>query len=702
MNIKKSILLRVRIAFLVVALFAMAIIGKIAHIQFNEGEHWTAMAEEAGIRYMKVGASRGSIFSDNGSLMATSLPFYRLAIDATISSDEKWRSGLDSLSLLLSRHFRDESQASYKRKLQNARTQGKQYIAINSKSIDFQAKKKMSDWPIIRDGRMRGGVIFEKVDVRYRPFNQLAMRTVGYTDDTGNGVVGLEYSFNDQLAGREGEALFQRISGGTWKPLFDGNDIEPEDGLDIITTIDVNLQDVAEQALLSSLSKHEAEYGSVVLMEVSTGAIKAMANLSRDANGNYGERYNYAVQGTMEPGSTFKLISLLALLDDAKLSLNDTVDTKNGAHRFYDRIMRDSNEGGYGIITLKEVFQNSSNVGFSKLIQRHFGANPKNFIKYIEKFHLHEPIGFQLKGEGIPYVKTPGTAEWYGTTLPWMSIGYELKLSPLQMLSAYNAVANNGVLVKPYLVSEIRRGSEIEQKYSVEVIENSVASDRTIKALREAMEGVVEEGTATNLKGAHFKIAGKTGTAQIAFDQSGYRQGNKITYQSSFAGYFPAEDPRYSCIVVVGAPSTSSYYGNVVAGPVFREIADMVFTGNNEFHKSMALNADQDSYPIIKAGYAEDLETIINTLQVKAVANYSEPVEWVRSSVQNQEVKFAQMTNTDGLMPNVEGMTLRDALFLLENRGIAVRYSGRGRVNEQSTAAGTRIAGGHTVKLQLQ
>jgi cell division protein FtsI (penicillin-binding protein 3) len=700
-NIKKSILLRVRIAFLVVGLFGLAIMVKISHIQFAEGEYWAKMAEESGVRYFQVKANRGSVFSDNGSLLATSLPFYKVSFDATVASEDVFKKGIDSLSVLLSKNFKDLSASAYKKKLQDARRMGKQYVVVNSRHIDYQQKKLMSSWPIFREGQHRGGVIFEKVDVRYRPFNQLAMRTVGYTDDTGKGVVGIEYSFNEVLAGKEGEALFQKIAGGSWKPLFDGNDVEPEDGLDVFTTIDVNLQDAAENALLRALQENDAEYGTVVLMEVKTGAIKAMANLSKDPSGKgYGERYNYAVQGTMEPGSTFKLISLAALLEEAKMSLSDTVDTYNGSVRFFDRIMRDSREGGYGILTLKELFEKSSNVGISRLVQKHFGVQPGQFVKYAEKFHMHEAMGFQLKGEGSPLVKRPGASDWYGTTLPWMSIGYELKTTPLQMLAAYNAIANGGQLLKPYIVSEIRKGSRVIEKFEPEVLENQVLSRQTIKNIRIALEGVVEQGTATNLKSAHFKIAGKTGTAQIAFDASGYRQGSKVTYQSSFAGYFPAENPKYSCIVVVGSPSSAAYYGNVVAGPVFRELADKIFTGHQDFLKPMlTASAWPNELPEVKSGYAPDIQKVMTELGLQAQSTPS--INWVKANTQSGKLQLVEQKYSDGLMPDVTGMTLRDALYLLENKGISVRYQGKGRVTAQSISPGSAINKGFTITLSL-
>lgn len=703
MNIKKAILIRVRLAFLVVSLFALVILYKIGRIQFVEKEQWTALAEENSIRYMKVAATRGHIFAEDGSILATSLPFYKVAIDATVASDILWNKHLDSLSMLLSRHFGDQSAAQYKRKLQAARSEGRQYYALNTRTVDYQTKKKMAEWPLIREGRLRGGVIFEKTTRRFHPYNQLAARTVGSVDETGNGVVGLEFSFNDYLSGKEGEALYQRIAGGNWKPLFDGNDIEPEDGLDIYTTLNINFQDVAEQALLETLKKHEAQYGTVVLMEVATGAIKAMTNLTRDSRGQYADRYNYALQNSSEPGSTFKIVSMAALLDHAKLSLKDTVHTGNGTHRFFDRVMRDSREGGYGVLTLQQVFEQSSNVGISKLVQRHFSAKPEVFISYADRFGFTKPLGFQMKGEATPYIKTPGKSDWYGTTLPWMSIGYESRVTPIQTLAAYNAIANNGYYVKPYIVREVVKGNKPVESFQPEVSAQPILSASTVRDLRAAMEGVVSNGTAKNLQSAFFSIAGKTGTAQIAFDRSGYRQDGKVTYQSSFVGYFPADNPQYTCIVVIGAPSSSGYYGNVVAGPVFRAIADKIFTESPDFRKTVPVQlAKNGEWPVIKAGYSSDILKVASLIDLNVNQAASVEPGPVKTLAGQSAIGFKAVRVSEDRMPDVSGMPLQDALYVLENLGITVKHQGKGRVARQSLPEGSAIRKGYTVTLELE
>src|SRR5690554_4270114 len=442
------------------ALFAGAIFYRITQVQFVEGDKWREMSDNINLQYRVVNATRGNIYSSDGSLLATSLPFYRVVLDPSIAKSEVYKSGLDSLANLLSGFYKDKSAAAYKRMINDARLNGKQYLMVNRRQIGYQEKLRMMSWPIFREGRMGGGVIFEKIDRRYRPFKSLAGRTVGFLNENDYGV-GLEYSFNEELQGRNGEALFQKIAGGSWKPLHDAHDIRPEDGYDVVTTLDVNIQDVAESALLRQLLNKKAEFGCVIVMEVATGHIKAITNLQRNKAGNhYGEYYNYAVgeQGLTEPGSTFKLLSVLALLEEGPLSLEDSIDTGSGTYAFYDRIMRDVKHGGHGRITVREAFEKSSNVGISRLVNEQFGVKPSKFMEYIHKTGLDKPLGFQIKGEGTPYFKQPGDRNWYGTTLPWMSIGYELKVTPLQTLTLYNAVANNGKMVKPMIVKSITRG----------------------------------------------------------------------------------------------------------------------------------------------------------------------------------------------------------------------------------------------------
>ncbi|GGF21263.1 penicillin-binding protein [Echinicola rosea] len=702
MNIKKSILLRVRLAFLAVVLFAGAILYRIAHVQFVDGDKWRQKAEDINLQYRKVSATRGNIYSDDGSLLATSLPFYRVALDPGIADEDDYRAGIDSLSRKLSAFYKDKSANAYKRMINDARLEGRRYIVLNRRQIGYQEKQLMSTWPIFRDGRMGGGVIFEKVEKRYNPFKNLAGRTIGFLNEDHYGA-GLEYSFNGYLEGKNGEALFQKIAGGTWKPVHDAEDIRPEDGFDVVTTIDINIQDVAESALLRQLLNKDAQYGCVVVMEVKTGHIKAIANLEKKNSGyGYGEYYNYAIgeQGLTEPGSTFKLLSMLALLEEGKVNLSDTVDTGDGNYKFYNQTMRDAKYGGYGKLTVRQAFEKSSNVGISRLVDEQFGVDPAKFLSYVQQVGLDKPLGFQLKGEGVPYFKDPKNKKnWYGTTLPWMSIGYELKLTPLHTLALYNAVANGGRVVKPMIVERIQRGNSIEEEYETEVIRRSIASDETIGQLQELLEGVVARGTARNISDSDYKIAGKTGTAQKLVNGRYTRK-----YYTSFAGYFPADDPKYSMIIVIDSPKGFNAYGGDVSAPVFKEIADKIFAQDLELNKeketaSPNKRKGDEVFPYIQAGKVDELQMICNRFGLSN--HYNGDEQWVQSSLVNHSISWKSNKVEAPVVPDVSGMTLRDALYVLENKGLKVNYSGSGRVKSQSIHAGSNVPKGGSIRIVL-
>ncbi|MFC3416030.1 penicillin-binding protein [Algoriphagus hitonicola] len=701
MNIKRSIVLRVRIVFILIALATAAIPMRIATIQFEQGDKWRAKAETINFQYREVPATRGNIYAGDGSLLATSLPFYRVAMDPTMAKAERYNAGIDSLARLLSGYYKDKSAGVYKRLITDARRDNKRYIVLNRKQVGYQDMQKMSQWPIFRDGRLGGGVLFEKVEKRYRPFSSLASRTVGFLNENEYGA-GIEYSFNEYLKGQDGKALFQRLAGGVWKPVFDAEDVKPEDGYDILTTLDVNIQDVAEKALLRQLMNRDAAFGSVIVMEVKTGEIKAITNLQKNKGSNtYGENYNFAIgdQGNTEPGSTFKLLSMLALLEENKVSLEEKIETGTGSHRFYNQTMRDAKNGGFGTITVREAFEKSSNVAISKLVDAHFGSSPSKFMAYIEKVGLDQPFGFQLAGEGKPFFKKPGAKDWYGTSLPWISIGYESKMNPIHTLALYNAVANDGVMVKPYIVRAIAKGNTIEQQFGTEYIRKQIASEKTIKNLQELLQGVVDNGTAKNIANADYKIAGKTGTAQKIVNGR-YTQ----KYYTSFAGYFPADRPKYSMIVVIDSPTGFAAYGGDVSAPVFKEIADRIYALDMELNPSsqekiLRAEASQSILPEVKAGRAEEIYQILDQLGLKSSPVQSE--EWVKTVAQNDQVKWKPNDTDQATVPDVSGLPLRDALFILENKGINVNYSGKGLVRSQSIDPGTKLTPNSTINLVL-
>lgn len=694
-NIKKSILIRVRVAFLGVMIFAVCVAAKIGHIQVVDGAKWEKLSEEIHFDYRKVKATRGNIYSDNGSLLATSLPFYKVAIDPTLAKQEVFRAGIDSLSLLLSRYYKDRSAAEYKQLLKDARASGKQYLVLNRKQINYQAKKEMMSWPIFREGRYRGGVIFEKIDVRYRPFSNLSRRTVGFVNEDGRGA-GLEYSFDDVLGGQDGEALFQKIAGGTWKPVFDGNNTKAVNGLDIHTTIDINLQDVAETSLYQAMLKHNADEGTVVVMEVKTGHIKAISNLSSDGNGGFYEKFNHAVGGSMEPGSTFKLVTMLALLEDTNLQLTDSVNTGNGEYTFYNRKVRDHHEGGYGKITVQQAFELSSNVAMAKLTDKYFGTKPSRFLEYVDKLKLSKPLGVQVSGEAYPKIPRPNTKEWSGITLPWMAYGYGLEMTPLHTLTLYNAIANDGKMIKPVFVTSVSKADNVKQDFETEQITGKICSNKTLDKLKLLLEGVVENGTAMNLKNTHYRIAGKTGTAQILINGRYEKR-----YITSFVGYFPAHAPKYSAIVLIKNPRGFYQYGNNVAGPVFKDIADNIYSRNINLHLAMEKSQVQEPgvFPVIRAGNQEELTRISNEL---GVTNHSATdEEWIRATKNGNAVVWKNNPVVKDLVPDVTGMTYRDAVYLLEKSGLQVSFEGKGRVTQHSLAPGTKISKGSRIYVRL-
>lgn len=677
--------------------FSCAVVYKIFHLQINEGEYWAKKSERASVRFMKLPATRGNILANDGSLLATSIPFYKLAMDPKAPSEAIFNQGIDSLCLLLSQFYGDLSAEEYKRKIKNARLEkGEKYIIINPQLITYQDQKKMNKWPVFRAGRFKGGAIFEKFEKRYHPYGHLAARTVGFVNENYAGV-GLEKSFNDALSGKPGQALFRKLAGGHWKPIHNELEQEAERGLDIETTLDINLQDVAESSLAHHLQKHDADYGCVVLMEVKTGEIKAMANLGKLASGGYGETYNFAVgkHGLTDPGSTFKLATLMAIFEESDLALADTVNCGNGAYAIYDRVLRDAKEGGYGTLTVREVFSKSSNIGIARLMERYFKNKPKKFIQYLNDFQLNKPLNFQLLGEPTPYIKSTADKTWSGTSLYWMAIGYEMALTPLHTLTFYNGVANQGKVIKPLLVKAIYRDNKKIKSFTTETINAKLCSPKTLEKLVDAMVDVVENGTAKNIKTQEYKIAGKTGTAQIIEDKKYTKK-----YYTSFCGFFPANKPKYTAIVVISGPKGYNQMAGDVSAPVFREIADKIYALDSEMHKPVKEPEQPPMYdfPLIRAGYAPDLQYLCNEL---SISNHGRADEWVVADISNNAITWRKRAVKNHLVPNTTGMTLRDAIYLLENQKLKVAYHGHGRVQKQWPEAETKAIKGHVVYLDL-
>lgn len=703
MSLKKHIVWRVGVVYLGIFIFSLGIIGKLFFIIYVEGSKWEEKAEEHNMKYVTIDPNRGDILADDGRLLASSLPYYEIRMDlmSTAMPGEIFRKKVDSLAYCLSQLFHDKSKAAYKRELIRARENGERYHLLK-KGVDYNELKKLKTFPLFRRGRFKGGLIYVQENKRILPHMGLASRTIGYlTKGRSGNVVGIEGAYDHELSGVVGVRLMQRLSGNVWMPVNSSNEVEPHDGNEVVTTIDINLQDVAEHALLKQLSKHNAHHGTAILMEVQTGEIKAIVNLEKDSKGKYRELYNYAVGESTEPGSTFKLPSLMAALEDRVVSLDDTIDTGNGEIRYYDKTIKDTRKGGYGKITVRQVFEFSSNVGMSKIICENYKGRENQFIDRLYAMRLNEKLGVEIKGEGKPFIRYPGDKYWSGLSLPMISIGYEVRQTPLQILTFYNAVANNGKMVKPKFVREIRYHGKKIRNFDIEVLNPSICSDETIRKAREILEGVVENGTAKNLKNDNYKIAGKTGTAQIANDKYGYKLGSEVSYQASFVGYFPAENPKYSCIVVINSPTTAGYYGNLVAGPVFKEIADRVYATSlfRDGKQYLNISAEYDP-PYTKHGNLKDLKTVFEHFNI-AIANESIQSEWVITVKQDSSIMLKTLNVRKGIMPNVKEMGLRDAIYILENMGLKIEVNGYGKVWKQSIASGTKISPGLKVILEM-
>lgn len=692
---------RANIVYLLMVLFALAIAVKLFTIQLVEGDKWRAKAEHVSTAYRTVQPDRGHIYSEDGRLLATSVPEYDVRMDMASNAltDELFRANIDSLSWHLANLFGDRTAAEYKRDLTDARKRRDRYFLVKRKA-DHAQVQELRQFPLYREGRYKSGLVTEKRTVRVRPFGRLASRTVGYVLRDSS-AIGLEGGYDNWLKGTTGRRLERRLTGGVWMPMDEGDGVDPVPGSDIHTTIDINLQDVADAALEKQLRHHGAQYGTVVVMEVATGYVKAISNLTRVNDSVYVESLNHAIGGATEPGSTFKLASLMVGLEDGLIKPTDTVDTRRGRVRYHDREMVDSHEGGYGRITVQRALEVSANTGISLAVYKAYQKDPKRFVEGLKRMGLHQPTGVMVPGEPVPTLRGPGEKGWSGVSLPWMTIGYEVALTPLQVLTFYNAVANKGRMLQPQFVSRITRNGRTVEEFAPKVMNERIASEATLAAVHDMLVGVVDSGTATNLKAAHFKIAGKTGTAQIA--RNGSYKEHGVSYQASFVGYFPADAPKYSCIVVVNGPTTSGYYGNVVAGPIFKEIADKIYSNRLELQQPTQLAAATGPRtPVSMSGHAGDLRTVFTALHVPYEA--SAEGEWVTTEAEDSTVVLKHRvipSDALDLVPNVMGMGLRDALYILENRGLRVRVQGSGMVRRQSLPPGTRARQGSTILIEL-
>ena len=681
---KKAIFLRVLLISSLITLSAMAIFIHLLGVQSEMTEH---LGQNDPVLALKeIPSPRGNIYDLKGNLLATSMPVYTIAIDATQPSDTLFNNNYKKLAKGLAAIFKDESKEELEKKIYQSRLAKKQYFKLKS-GVRYSELQEVKKLPILNKGRFKGGFVYTQQTSRTKPFKYLCGRTIGYINGTYG--AGIEKSFDKYLKGENGLQMMQKINGGVWKPLSNSEDVEPESGADIYATIDIRIQDIAQSALLSSLEKYEAESGSVILMDVKTGAIRAMSSLQRTAEEKYAENFNFAFGAAYEPGSTFKLASLLVALEDGKIDTSSIVDTKNGVFEFYDRKMRDSNahRGGHGKISIARAFEVSSNIGIARTIVDLYEDKPQEFIDRLARLGVSNKLDFELLGEAEPWIKNSNDSTWSGVSLPWISYGYELKMSALQILALYNAVANDGELVKPYLVDRIQRGEQIVTSKKVEVLKPSICSQNTISILKDLLVGVVKNGTAKNIYSKMYSCAGKTGTALIASDGS-----YSSDYRASFAGYFPADNPKYSCIVVVTKPKKElGFYGNIVAAPVFKEIRNSLYA---EEPVSVPLN--QSAMATSDKGLSFDLNQIYKELKHPLYQSSANNL-WLNAS----NTGFNPLSIKDGVMPDLLGMSSMDAVYLLENLGLSVAVFGKGKVANQSLKTGQLYKDNQKVTLSL-
>lgn len=697
MDEKKRILNRVYLVYFTMVVFGLLIFLKVLYIQVVEGEHWRQLERQANLRFETIEAMRGNIYADDNRLLATSIPVYEIRMDAKTVDDEIFSEGVGSLALRLSQLFGDKSQGQYLAEINQARRNGERYFLIR-RNVSHSQLATLREFPIFRYGRFRGGLIVVERTRRIMPNRTLAARTIGFKRE---GIyVGLEGAYREVLEGTRGKRLMQRTTGGDWIPINDENEIQPENGKDIVTTININIQDIVETALLNQLRKSGAAFGTAIVMEVATGKIKAISNLTRNQEGGYEETMNYAIGESAEPGSTFKLASIIALLEDGKVRPNDIVHTGEGELLFADRMMRDARDEGFGSITVQHAFEVSSNVGISQLVHKAYSSNPRRFIERLREMGLGQPLGLEIPGEGQPFISEPGSQSWSRVSLPWMSIGYEVSFTPLQILALYNAVANGGKMMKPMFVQEIRQTGNTLQRFQPQVLNKSIASQSTLRQVHEMLVGVVENGTARNIRTPQFGIAGKTGTVQVAYAGRGYRNVyGRPSYRSSFAGYFPAHQPAYSCIVVIHNPQGYIFTGGQISAPVFREIADRVFAT----HLRMPVEPNQETYTVSLPGFrnarVEDLRTVYAAFDARLKSNLR--TGWSSAVPSGDTIRLSERQFIDNLVPDVVGMSLGNALYVLENSGLQVRFAGRGTVKSQSIRPGVRIVRGSQIFIEL-
>lgn len=658
---EKHILYRFYIVAGSLFLLAIFIYIKLCDIQISDGEKYRQLAETYTIKDFVIPANRGNIYADDESLLATSIPKYDIRFDAVTVSKQDFDENLEPLSEAMAKKF-GKSKSHWKNLFVKARSDQNRYAPVIA-NLSYSDYLELKKFPMFSLGPFKGGIITEQRTVREHPIGKIAERTIGNNRD--KNPVGFEAAFNDYLQGIDGKHLKQKIAKGQWKPIFGENEVEPQDGLDVVTTINVNIQDIAHHALLAQLEKHEADHGTVIVMETKTGEIKAVSNLGRTADGNYFEKLNYAIGESHEPGSTFKTMVLVALLEDQVIDTSTVINTGSGSWPFYGRTVSDARRGGYGEISVAKALEVSSNIAFARVVDEKYKNNPSQFINLLKKMQVDQAIGLPIKGEGMPIIPSPSDKKlWSKNALPSIAYGYNVSMTPLQVLTFYNAIANDGIMVKPRFLKEIKKRNTVIEQFETEIINPQIASEQTIRTVQEVLKNIVIRGTGKRLYSPDFSMAGKTGTARTEYWMDGWNQNPR--YVSSFVGYFPAENPKYSCIVVIHKPSIKKgYYGADVTGPVFKSIAQKIYIESPEID------------------HIQDLEMLHADVQ------------------QNIELYQQKVTQSHTAVPNVQGMAGMDAVALLENLGLYVTLVGNGKVIRQSIPAGEKLSKGKIIVLEL-
>jgi cell division protein FtsI (penicillin-binding protein 3) len=663
----KHISYRIYLVAFSIFIMAVLVIFKLTKIQWSQGDYLRKLAKERTVRNFVIPANKGNIYSSDGSLLATSIPNYNIRFDAVAPKDDAFEKNVQPLADSLAKVLGKPS-SFYHTQLRMARANKNRYLLIAS-DLSYSEYIKIKEFPLFNLGANKGGMITEQETVREHPIGKIAERTIGYDRIDENGIrvgKGIEWSYRKYLNGKDGKVLKQKISKGQWKPIKDVNEVDPQDGYDVISTIDVYIQDIAHHALLKTLNEFKAEHGCVVVMETKTGKIKAISNLGKlkETDSTYFETENYAIKESHEPGSTFKLVDMIALLDDHKIDTSKVYDSNGGIVTYGKDKVRDSHKGGYGRISLARGFEVSSNTIMVQAVYENYKNNPQEFIDRISNMGLDKPLGLPIQGEGKPIVHKPGEKGWNRNTLPWMAFGYSVAMTPMQTLTLYNAVANNGEMVKPQFVSEIKEWNRVIKTYNKEVINPKICSDETIGKLKAVLQNVVKRGTGKDLYSKNFSMAGKTGTAQANY---GKNRGSEKHYISSFVGFFPVENPKYSCIVVVHKPNTSknNYYGADVAGPVFKRIAQKIFTDSPSTNE---------------------------------ISNLNKKIRKQELAYDDYKIKSSSVSK---VIPNLKGMSGMDAVALLENLKLKVKVIGVGKVKKQSIPAGESLDKNKTIILEL-